>query len=169
MAEAPKEAYKRTIHQSSSFTLYQRLSRQHPGKIDMLADASPCENLDALSERANPAPSHGRRSRTPRPDDPRRPALSSAHAWKDIKTDNYRAYRVGLRGAWRQKSGQQIARYLEACYDVETYVVLDDNTFDIAECGHPFVQIDGHVGVQATDTSRRLLCWADGVATREDR
>ena len=52
--------------------------------------------------------------------------------------------------------GRQITRYLEACKDVESYVVLDDNAFDIAERGHPFVQTDGRVGLTAVDADRAI-------------
>ncbi|MEO7716571.1 MAG: HAD domain-containing protein [Capsulimonas sp.] len=52
--------------------------------------------------------------------------------------------------------GQQIAHYLETCEDVEAYVVLDDNAFDIAECGHPFVQTDGRVGLTVADADRAI-------------
>jgi hypothetical protein len=52
--------------------------------------------------------------------------------------------------------GQQIAHYLETCEDVEAYVVLDDNAFDIGECGHPFVQTDGRAGLTEADIDRAI-------------
>ena len=58
-----------------------------------------------------------------------------------------------------QGRGKQIAAWLAENDPVESYVVIDDDSHDFRECGHPFVKTDGTKGIseQDADLTIKLL------------
>jgi hypothetical protein len=63
--------------------------------------------------------------------------------------------------------GKQISRYGDECSeDVEAYVVIDDDSYDIAGEGHPLVQTDGQVGLTDADADRAIELLAGTAVAR---
>ncbi len=53
--------------------------------------------------------------------------------------------------------GKQISRYGDECSeDVEAYIVLDDEQYDIRGHGHPLIQTDGTVGLSDFDAYQAI-------------
>lgn len=52
--------------------------------------------------------------------------------------------------------GDQISRWLRDYGPVDRYVVVDDEDYEVTDCGHPLVKTDGACGLTAKDAKKAI-------------
>lgn len=72
----------------------------------------------------------------------------------------------GTKESWPlvNERGKQIADWLANHLNVDRYVVIDDMDLGISEAGHPFVHVDGTVGLTDRDAVKAIGILNGGVS-----